>query len=246
MAHKPPLNLWRSFLDRPNTDLFKTLGVAFGIAAACSVLVSATAVYLKPLHDANRLRESAGSLFLVIDSLNAATPQTRLINRLSGAYVDRAEEGKTTLRPDQDLAGLQNIENTLTAYEVRDQSRINLLVLPVRGAGYKSTLHGYLALKADLNTIAALTFYQHDETPGMGARITEKEWQALWRDKKIFDPNGTIRIRVVAGPATGIHEVDGITGATRTGVGVSNLVRFWLGENGYGPYLQRLRREAQG
>ena len=245
MASRSPINIWRTFLDRPNTDPIKTFGVAFMVALACSVLVSTTAVYLKPLHDANRLRESAGSLFEMVDALNVAAPQTRWLNRLTGDYVENTSDEKTQLKPDQDLAGLQTIENTLTAYEVRDGTRISLLILPVRGVGYKSTLHGYLALKADLNTIAALTFYQQDETPGMGTRIMEKEWQALWADKKTTDVNGTIRIQVVAGAANGVHEVDGISGATRTGTGVSNLVRFWLGAQGYGLYLDRLKREAK-
>jgi Na+-transporting NADH:ubiquinone oxidoreductase subunit C len=117
--------------------------------------------------------------------------------------------------------------------------------VPVRGTAYQSTLKGYLALKADLNTVAALTFYEQAETPGLGARIEEDAWQALWPGKKVADADGVIRIEVVKGAGKGVHEVDGISGATRTGTGVTNLLQFWLGPDGYGPYLDRLRLEAR-
>lgn len=237
-----PARMWRAFLARPNTDPLKTLGVAFLVAVVCSVVVSALAVYLKPLHDANRLRASSGSLFEMTQALDVQLPKTRLIDRLSGAYVERSTGEKSALDAAQDIAGLNKVEETLTAYEVRDGDQLRLLILPVRGAGYQSVLHGYLALQADLNTVAALTFYQQDETPGMGARIMEKQWQELWRDKKVGSGDGVIRLRVAGIGASSSHEVDGISGATRTGLGVSNLVQFWLGDDGFGPYLARLRQ----
>jgi len=240
MVKLSPLKVWGAFLARPNADPVKTLGVAFLVALVCSIVVSGTAVYLKPLHDANRLRASSGSLVEMAEALGVGLPKQRLVDRRTGTYVERSTGEKVTLTAKQDLAGLNRIEQTLTAYEVHDGDQLRLLILPVRGAGYQSILHGYLALNADLNTVAALTFYQQDETPGMGARITEKQWQDLWRDKQIGSGDGVIRLRVVSGAASGSHEVDGISGATRTGNGVSNLVQFWLGEHGYGPYLARL------
>jgi Na+-transporting NADH:ubiquinone oxidoreductase subunit C len=245
MASLNPIRAWRRFLGRPNTDPVKTVGIAFLVALVCSVVVSASAVYLKPLQDANRLRESAASLFEIVETLGLILPKMRLVNRISGDYVQRSSAAKTQLSPDQDQAGLHRIENTLKVYEIRDRGQLQLVILPVRGAGYKSTIHGFLALRNDLNTIAALTFHQQDETPGMGARIMEKSWQALWRDKKIAATNGAIRIRVVKGGSSGVHEVDGISGATRTGRGVANLVRFWLGDFGYGPYLERLGQKGK-
>ena len=131
-----------------------------------------------------------------------------------------------------------------TVFELREEGELRLVVLPVRGTGYQSTLKGYLALKADLNTVAALTFYEQDETPGLGARLQEDAWQARWPDKQMIDAEGIIRIEVVKGAGVGVHEVDGISGATRTSTGVTNLLHFWLGPDGYEPYLTRLRKET--
>jgi Na+-transporting NADH:ubiquinone oxidoreductase subunit C len=131
---------------------------------------------------------------------------------------------------------------------VRDASgAIQVLILPVWGSGYQSTLFGYLALAGDGNTVLALKFYQHGETPGIGARIEDPNWTALWAGKQIYDERDEVRIGVAKGPvARGssryTHEVDGLSGATRTSDGVTNLLRYWLSDHGYGPYLKRIRR----
>ena len=229
-----------------NVSNLKTLGVAFAVALVCSIVVSFTAVTLKPLQEANRLRESAVSLVGVLETLQAGMPRTYFVERTSGATVQRDPGTESALDPERDIAGLGKVDDVLTVYELRTEGRLELVILPVRGAGYKSTLEGYLALQGDLNTIAALSFHQHDETPGMGARIEELDWQALWADKQVSDESGAIRIEVVKGAGEGVHEVDGISGATRTGSGVTNLVHFWLGPDGYGPYIARLKAEANG
>lgn len=222
----------------------KTLGVAFLVALVCSIVVSFTAVTLKPLQDANRLRESVASLVEIMETLGVGMPKPYLVERASGMSVKKNPKTFSELDPALDIARLGQVEDVLTVYELRTDGKLELVILPVRGAGYKSMMHGYLALKSDLNTVAALTFHQQDETPGMGARIVEKEWQALWQDKLVADESGVIRIEVVKGTAQGLYEVDGISGATRTGAGVNSIVKFWFGPDGYGPYISRLKREA--
>lgn len=239
-----PLTWWRRFLALPNSHPVKTLGVALMVALCCSVAVSISAVKLQPLQEANRLRESAASMMKLLERLDAGPPEARLVELAGGAYVFRDPNTKTALSDDQDIAGLGEREEVATVYEVRKGGALKLLVLPVRGSGYQSILKGYLVLKSDLNTIAALRFHEHDETPGLGAEIEEPDWQALWPGKVVADAEDTIRIEVVEGKSAGPHEVDGISGATRTGEGVTNLLRFWLGPDGYGPYLARLKEEA--
>ena len=113
----------------------------------------------------------------------------------------------------------------------------------MHGQGYLSTLWGYLALGGDGNTIRGLSFYEHGETPGLGSEIDTEAWLSQWSGKRLFDEQGEPRIRVVKGRAerASPYEVDGIAGATRTGDGVTNLIRFWTGPDGFGPYLERMR-----
>lgn len=244
MNRANPFNWWRSFLAMPNTHPLKAVGVVFLVALTCSFAVSLTAITLKPLQDANRLSQSAASLVEVLEALDVGLPKVRMVELATGAYAKRDPGTWIEIASGQDIAGVGELETIATVYEVYQDDRLQLVILPVRGLGYKSTLKGYLSLRGDLSTVAALSFHEHNETPGMGARIEENEWQALWADKLVFDEGGVIRIEVVKGEGVGVHEVDGISGATRTGSGVTNLVQFWLGPNGYGPYLERLKEEG--
>lgn len=246
MSSANPVAWWRGFLALPNDSPTKTVGVALLVALVCSLVVSITAVALKPLQDANRLAESAGQMLGMLEVLGGGVPQARLVDLATGNYVDRDPGTSTELPADRDRAGLGSREDVTTVFELRDDGARRLIILPVRGSAYQSTIKGYLALKADLNTVAALTFYEQEETPGLGARIEEDAWQALWPGKHVADADGVIRIEVVKGAGAGVHEVDGISGATRTSIGVTNLLRFWLGPDGYGPYLDRLRSETRG
>jgi Na+-transporting NADH:ubiquinone oxidoreductase subunit C len=114
--------------------------------------------------------------------------------------------------------------------------------------GLWSTLYGYLALEPDARTIQGLTFYKHGETPGLGGEVDNPRWKALWPGRLASDEDGTPKIAVVKGRAGSVSEdpyhVDGLSGATITSNGVTNLMHFWLGKNGFGPYLDKQR--AQG
>jgi len=245
MNNANPLFWWRRFLALPNDSRAKTVGVAFLVALVCSLVVSAIAVNLKPLQEANRLAYSLTRMSGMLEILGKGFPDPRLVDLATGAYAGRDLGTSTELPANRDVARLGKREDVATVFELRDDGELKLVVLPVRGSGYQSMLKGYLALKADLNTVAALTFYEQDETPGMGTRIEEDAWQALWSGKQVADAEGIIRIEVIKGAGAGVHEVEGISGATRTGAGVTNLLRFWLGPDGYGPYLERLRRETR-
>ena len=124
---------------------------------------------------------------------------------------------------------------------------LQLSILPVHGPGYQSTLYAWLVLAEDLNTIVALDVYEHGDTPGIGSRVENKDWQDSWQGKQLFNANGDVVISIVknsADSADSVHEVDGISGATRTSSGVGNMVRFWVGENGFGTYLELLKTRS--
>jgi Na+-transporting NADH:ubiquinone oxidoreductase subunit C len=109
-------------------------------------------------------------------------------------------------------------------------------------------LYGYLALEADFNTIAGAIFYEQNETPGLGDKITDRNWQAKWQGKQIYDHTGELLFHVAEGPVTpgsaaAAYQVDALTGATVTGNAVTRVVQYWLGPHGYGPLLAQLREQ---
>jgi len=152
------------------------------------------------------------------------------------------EAQSIALLPAEDGAGLKRRENRQVLYALQNpDGSLAALILPVRGLGYASMLKGYLAMAGDGRTVQGIEFYEHGETPGLGARIDDPQWKAKWVGKQAFDDVGALAIEVVKGQAQTDAQVDAITGATRTSDGVSALVRFWLGPLGYGPFLKRLR-----
>ena len=125
------------------------------------------------------------------------------------------------------------------------------IILPVHGRGLFSMLYGFLALEGDLSTVSGITFYEQGETAGLGGEITNPRWQQIWKGKEAFGETGELRLTAVKGtvdPASpdAVHQVDGLSGATMTTRSVDNLVKFWLGAEGYGPLLERLRQAGVG
>lgn len=264
MADPNPLNWWRRFLALPNDSSAKTFIVAFLVAAVSAAAVAFTAVSLKPLQMANvenerqqRMAEMLASvpgLSDIIGDIDADTLETSIVDLTSASYaegIDPATFDATAVAADparsmaltaeQDIAGIGRRSNLAPIHMVRQDGNLLLAVLPVYGTGYQSTIRAYLALEGDLNTIAAISIYEQAETPGLGTRITDAAWQGQWAGKRVADETGEIRLGVVRGVAGNEYEVDGITGATRSSMGVSNLVHFWLGDDGFGPFLEKLR-----
>ncbi|MBX3531951.1 MAG: NADH:ubiquinone reductase (Na(+)-transporting) subunit C [Rhizobiaceae bacterium] len=264
MADLNPLSWWRRFLALPNDSSVKTFLVAFMVASVSAVAVAVTAVSLRPLQDANVAREreqrmaemlaSVPGLADIIGDVDADALETRIVDLDSGGFAEDIDpatfdiaaasadpERSTTLDPADDVAGIGRRPDMMPAYLVRSDDKLLLAILPGYAAGYQSTIRAYVALEGDLNTIAAVSIYEQGETPGLGTRITDPAWQAQWAGKRVADDTGEIKLQVVRGGSGSEFEVDAITGATRSSMGVSNLVRFWLGDLGFGPFLARLR-----
>ncbi|MCR9087596.1 MAG: NADH:ubiquinone reductase (Na(+)-transporting) subunit C [Rhodobacteraceae bacterium] len=260
-----PLSLWRGFLARPNDDRLKVFGMAMMVSLVCAVTLSTTSVLLRPYQEAHLEAERRAQMEAMLDRLPGLRDlmeeagvdglTTRLVDLETGVFLldmDPAEfdaraaatdpELSAAIPAEVDIAGLRTRARIAPVHFLERDGALHLIVLPVSGAGYQSTIHAMLALEADLRTIAALTILEQGETPGLGSRIEDPAWQALWPGKQITDESGQIAIAVVRGPGTGPYEVDGITGATQTATGVGNMLRYWLGDHGFGPFLDRLRQ----
>lgn len=104
-------------------------------------------------------------------------------------------------------------------------------VLPVTGRGLWGGLWGYIALNADKKTVYGTYFYHESETAGLGARIGERWFQEQFNGKPVFAGENTeaVALKVVkAGASKAENEIDGVTGATLTSVGVSDMVQDGL------------------
>lgn len=143
-----------------------------------------------------------------------------------------------------DSAGIKRREPVARVYLVRnDDGAVEQIVLPIYGKGLWSTLYGFLALDADTRTVRGITFYEHAETPGLGGEVDNENWQAQWSGRVALGDDDQPQINVVKGAADPAenNQIDGLSGATITSNGVEGLVNYWLGEDAFGPFLQRFR-----
>jgi Na+-transporting NADH:ubiquinone oxidoreductase subunit C len=250
-----------------NDKTSKILLVALSLCLVCSVIVSTAAVLLKPAQEANKSLDKKRNILQAAGMLEPdvsieeqfASVDTRVVDLRTGKFADdvdpeRYDQRKAAKDPaqslkldsDQDVAKISRRENYAVIYLVEGEGgELDKIILPVHGYGLWSTLYGFVALEADANTVAGLGFYEHGETPGLGGEVDNPRWKALWPGKQVYK-DGTVKIGLVKGSvdpagANADWEIDGLSGATLTARGVTNLVQFWLGEDGFEPFLENLR-----
>ncbi|MBZ2188035.1 Na(+)-translocating NADH-quinone reductase subunit C [Alcanivorax sp. JB21] len=247
----------------------RTLLVAFLVCLVCAVVVSTAAVTLRPTQEANRILDRQINILRAADryepGINVQEEfdkiERRFVDITTGEYVEmpedydqrrasRDDDMSRRLTGDQDIASIRRQAKVAEVYLVQnEEGEVTRLILPMHGYGLWSTMYGFLSLETDANTIAGVVFYEHGETPGLGGEIENVRWRANWEGKQLFDDNGNVAFQIIKGNVDSNtpdaeHKVDGLSGATLTANGVTNAVRFWMGENGFGPYLDRLRSDS--
>lgn len=250
-----------------NDSIKKTLIVAFSLCIVCSVIVSTAAVMLKPAQEVNKTLDRKRNILAaagMLDESRGVEEQfsqvtTRVVDLRSGEFADDIDATKydqrkaakdpassDVLTNEQDQAKISRREHFATVYLVEDeQGDIDKIILPVHGYGLWSTLYGFIALESDANTVVGLGFYEHGETPGLGGEVDNPRWKAFWPGKQVYR-DGDVAIGLIKGNvdpsnASADWQIDGLAGATLTARGVTNLVQFWLGENGFQPFLNNLK-----
>ena len=240
--------------------------VGIGLCLLCSAIISLIAIQLRSVQNENVVKDmqkkivSSAGLQLEYGSVENAMMniKTIVVDLDQGKIVDinpnsyelskeLREEGKYKfLSAENDIASIKKREKYSKVYIEYKDDKINTLILPVRGYGLWGILYGYLAIKSDFNTVAGLEFYEHKETPGLGAEIDNPKWKALWKGKKIYQENGEVSLKVIKGNVLASsdnvdYEVDGLSGATLTCNGVTNLIAYWMGSDGFLNFINNLR-----
>lgn len=251
-----------------NDSVRKTLLVTLVLCVVCAVVVSASAVLLRPQQAANQALNRKANILAAAGMLRPGisveqqfeSVETRLVDLELGRFsedLDPAtyDQRKASRDPalsepvpqEQDIAKIQRRAKYAQVYLVKDgEGRLSRIILPVKGYGLWSTLHGFIALEGDLNTVAGFGFYEHAETPGLGGEVDNPRWKALWSGKRVYGEDGKVALRVIKGKVDvkrpeAVHQIDGLSGSTLTSRGVDNLIHYWLGEQGFAPFLANFR-----
>lgn len=244
-----------------------TVKVALLLCVVCSVFVSAAAVMLRPMQQANKdldrktnILAAAGLLkpgisieeqFRSVRSMVVDLDSGKFTDAVDVALYDQRKASKdvalsSALSDAEDLAKISRRVKYATVYLVAGEQGIDKVILPIKGYGLWSTLYGFVALDNDFNSVAGIGFYEHAETPGLGGEIDNPLWKAKWIGKKIYDTEGAAALTVIKGEVDtsrsgSEHQIDGLSGATLTSRGVHNLIQFWLGEQGFAAFLANLK-----
>jgi len=251
-------------MSKQKDSIFKTFLVAFLTCAVCSVFVASAAVLLKPIQEKNQALFKNKNILVACGLVDknqslSATQCEELLKSVKIVKVDLSLGVEVADEAQEAELAKQTVKTAGTPYKVgiASRDRVGLVyiatnpetketrvVLPVVGKGLWSVLKGFIALDAaDMNTVKCLLFYEQGETAGLGGEIENPLWTAKWVGKKAF--NGDLpAVKVVKGSGNGDFEVDGISGATLTGNGVTGTIDYWLAA--YRPFLTKLAAENGG
>jgi Na+-transporting NADH:ubiquinone oxidoreductase subunit C len=194
-----------------------------------------------------------------IDQAFSEMIEAKIVNIVTGDYVDDIDvvsydqrkaakdpAQNITIPKDKDVASIKRKAKNAKIYLVKKGDQIQSIILPIHGYGLWSTMYGFLAIDADGQTVQSINFYDQAETPGLGGEVVNPSWRALWQGKKIYNESGEPVLKLIKGSVNpsepGANQlVDGLAGATLTSVGVTNMIRYWLGNEGFAAYLEKVK-----
>ena len=257
-------NIFTKFKNMPVDGIVKTVIVATALCFVCSMVVSFAAVNLKSIQEVNKAIDKQKNILQVagvyhegIDvNKTFSSFQPLVVDLNSGKFTDKfdpsifddkkaAQDPLLSVSLENDPASIGRRTNYATIYLLKkDDGSLDKVILPIHGYGLWSTLYGFIALEDNLNDIFGLQFYQHAETPGLGAEVDNPKWKAQWKGKKLNNENGELMIQVAKTQKYKDHHIDALAGATLTSNGVDNLVRFWMGKDGFQKFLNNLKNGA--
>ena len=197
-----------------------------------AVLLSCAALGLKKRQDENILNEKKTQ---IVKALGETASYKEVV--AEAALID-AEGNVVENKTEEVFAALQSVKDTrangkFPIFKAKDGS----VVVPLYGAGLWGPIWGYIALDKDMNTVKGIVLDHQGETPGLGAEITTAKHQAMYVGKSVFEGEELVGITLKKGGADkeNTHEVDAITGGTKTSDGVTAMIKDCLAS--YKPYF---------
>ncbi len=190
-----------------------TLIFALVLSLVCSALLAAVSWHTQPLYKKNMELERK---LLTLGVFKIEMPEAPDEEQINALYKKNINE-------------VMDENGQVWAYEYKDPQSGELLGVgfPASGKGLWGTINGMIAMRPDLKTTMGVLFLEHQETPGLGAKITESDFRDQFVGQPAVDDTGAVRIEVVKSSVSdkNAYQVDGITGATLTGDGVTKMLQ---------------------
>ena len=212
-------------------------------------LLAFLATSLKPQQDANVLNEQKVSIMKAFGEADANFDEVVTIGRITdGVFTEVSKDDAATIQSVFDILGnrkaLAEAETELPIFKL-EKDGVTKFVLPIVGKGLWGDIWGYVSLQqAEGNVVITGIVMDHaGETPGLGAEIATVKVQQMFEGKALYNAENEFAVRMQKGGAQNEHQVDAITGGTKTCDGVNAMLATSIGK--YESFLRGAEVEAE-
>jgi len=182
-------------------DSLRTLVYAAVLGAVCASLLTGAATFTEPYKKSNARAEEMRNILGVLDVPHDPHASSRELVEVFEKNVRVAQRGELA---------------TYVYRSAGSPAAAQVVAIPFAGPGLWGPIKGLLSLDAEMKTIRGITFYEQEETPGLGGDIGSPWFRGQFKGKRIEDAAGRPGIRIRRDGVVGLNEVDAITGATMT------------------------------
>lgn len=216
------------------------------VVAFCLAFISDL---LRPLQDDNVANDKRSQILAALNIRNVENVQEEYDRVLLRDIVvdvngNTVQESNGFQVESKEILAKNDADKRLPVYVCKVESD-TLYVIPLFGRGLWGELWGYLALKNDFRTVYGVYMSHASETAGLGARITEEQFQEKFIGKMVFNEGdfAEVLLGVKKKVETPDSEVDAITGATLTSDGVDDMFKTSL--TPYKKFFESLTESVQ-
>ncbi len=236
----------------PKRSEFYPVGFAFVICAVASLLLASVSQGLKPMQELNMGLDLKKNILRSV-KLTPPVPPHASPREVTQIYTDAIQlaviDDQGNIVPGKKPDDIKGRQGLYPLFIYQKGGIVQGYCFPIEGKGLWSMLYGYMSIEPDGKTVRGITFYREGETPGLGGEIEALWFQKDFEGKKIWDDvrQQTVPLAVAKGKVQDRmpkekwpYYVDGISGATLTGKGVSALLENWI--RTYEPFFMKLHR----
>ena len=115
--------------------------------------------------------------------------------------------------------------DNITFYEAKRDNIVIGYCFPMQGSGLWGTIRALAALNVELSEITGFSITEQNETPGLGARITEVWFLDQFKNKSIIFKDEVIKYSLIPeDEIADLTEIQQITGATASSRAIVNIL----------------------
>jgi len=176
-----------------------TIVYAAVLGTVCALVLTFAASFTAPYKQANAEAEEVKNILL---ALNVSIPDKASSEEMVKIYKENVQE--------EQRGGITTYVYTPSA------NNDGAIAMRFAGPGLWGPIKGFLAMNPEITKIQGITFYEQEETPGLGGEIVKPSFRDKFVGLLIRDEAGKPGIIIKNGGQDAANKVDGISGATMT------------------------------